>query len=133
VRIIEELLKYGADPTDCDFCKKFTPLHYAAATNNMESIQCLIKAGADINAGLPKKSPLYCAVQNNAIKCVKVLLQAGASPNNPQVYTKFMQLIKAPQDNFIIFFLMLFILILDNMYSFNINLKIYYRQLQFQT
>lgn len=85
VKITEELLKYGAEPGDWDFSRKSTPLHCAAAAGDVATVQCLIKAGADINAGLSGKSPLHYAVQNNAEKCVEFLLQAGASPNNPQV------------------------------------------------
>ncbi|XP_029048675.1 transient receptor potential channel pyrexia isoform X5 [Osmia bicornis bicornis] len=88
VKIIEELLKYGANPCEWDYNKKCTPLHCAAATGDFASVKCLIKSRADVNAGLSGKSPLYYAVVSNAADCVEALLQAGASPNNPQVYTE---------------------------------------------
>ncbi|XP_020288047.1 transient receptor potential channel pyrexia-like isoform X2 [Pseudomyrmex gracilis] len=88
VRIVEELLKHGADPCKWDFEKKCTPLHCAAAASCVVTIKCLIKSGADINAGLTGRSPLHYAVLNNAADCVEALLQAGACPNNPQVYTE---------------------------------------------
>ncbi|KZC06393.1 Transient receptor potential channel pyrexia [Dufourea novaeangliae] len=88
VKILEELLKYGANPREWDFNKKCTPLHCAAATGDISCVKCLIKSGADVNAGLSGKSPLYYAVLSNAEDCVEALLNAGACPNNPQVYTE---------------------------------------------
>lgn len=83
--ILEKLLQYGANPCEWDFSKKYTPLHCAAATGDLACVKCLIKSGADVNAGMCGKSPLYYAVLSNAVDCVKALLEAGASPNNPQV------------------------------------------------
>lgn len=85
VRIVEELLKHGADPREWDFSKKCTPLHCAAAAGCVASVKQLIKSGADVDAGLSGRSPLHYAVLNNAGDCVEVLLQADACPNNPQV------------------------------------------------
>ncbi|XP_076392292.1 transient receptor potential channel pyrexia isoform X2 [Megachile rotundata] len=87
-KIIEELIKYGANPCEWDFNKKYTPLHCAAAIGNIACVKCLLKSRADVNAGLSGKSPLYYAVLSNAADCVEALLQSGASPNNPQVYTE---------------------------------------------
>ncbi|XP_023246750.1 transient receptor potential channel pyrexia-like [Copidosoma floridanum] len=92
VEIVEEILKYNADPNTCELKKNYTPLHCAAAAGNADTVRCLLKAGADINIGLSGKSPLYYAVQNAGqnkdVSCVRILLEAGASPNNPQVYTE---------------------------------------------
>ncbi|XP_050444857.1 transient receptor potential channel pyrexia-like [Cataglyphis hispanica] len=87
-KIVEELLKHGADPCKWDFGKKCTPLHCAAAAGCVATVKCLIKSGADVDAGLSGRSPLHYAVLNNAGDCVEALLQAGACPNNPQVYTE---------------------------------------------
>ncbi|XP_011264522.2 LOW QUALITY PROTEIN: transient receptor potential channel pyrexia [Camponotus floridanus] len=84
-KIVEELLKHGADPCEWDFKKKYTPLHCAAAAGCVATVTCLIKSGANVNA---RRSPLYYAVLNNAVDCVEALLQAGASPNNPQFYRR---------------------------------------------
>lgn len=84
--ILEKLLQHGANPCEWDFSKKYTPLHCAAATGDLACVKCLIKSGADVNAGMYGKSSLYYAVLSNAVDCVKALLEAGASPNNPQVY-----------------------------------------------
>jgi ankyrin repeat protein len=48
----------------------------------------LLKNGAQLNAGIERKSALHYAVQKNAVKCVQVLLKYGANPNTPQVYTE---------------------------------------------
>ncbi|XP_024938932.1 uncharacterized protein LOC107265737 [Cephus cinctus] len=88
VKIVEELLKYGADPAEWDFNKKCTALHCAAAAGDVASVKVLLKSGADVNAGLSGKSPLHYAVMNNSGECVQALLEAGACPNNPQVYTE---------------------------------------------
>lgn len=85
VKLVEELLKYGADPHKWDLAKKYTPLHCAAAAGCVAIVKSLIKSGADVDAGLFGKSPLHYAVLNNAGDCVEALLQAGACPNNPQV------------------------------------------------
>lgn len=85
MKLIEELLKHGADPCEWDLGKKYTSLHCAAATGCVSTIKCLIKSGANVDAGLSGKSPLHYAVLNNAEDCVEALLQAGACPNNPQV------------------------------------------------
>ncbi|KAL0100199.1 hypothetical protein PUN28_019552 [Cardiocondyla obscurior] len=88
VKLVEELLKHGADPHKWDFGKKYTPLHCAAAAGCVATVKCLIKSGANVDAGLSTKSPLHYAVLNNAEDCVEALLQAGACSNNPQVYTE---------------------------------------------
>lgn len=85
VKIVEELLKHGANPREWDFGKKCTPLHCAAAAGCIATVKCLIKSDADVDAGLSGRSPLHYAVLNNAGDCVEALLQAGACPNNPQV------------------------------------------------
>jgi len=85
VKLVEELLKHGADSHEWDLRKKCTPLHCAAAAGCVATVKCLIKSGANVDAGLSGKSPLHYAVLNNAEDCVEVLLQAGACPNNPQV------------------------------------------------
>lgn len=85
MKLVEELLKHGADPHKWDLGKKYTPLHCAAAAGCVATVKCLIKSGADTDAGLSGKSPLHYAVLNNAGDCVEALLQAGACPNNPQV------------------------------------------------
>ncbi|EFN63912.1 Transient receptor potential channel pyrexia [Camponotus floridanus] len=81
-KIVEELLKHDADSCEWDFEKKYTPLHCAAAAGCVDTVKCLIKSKADVDA---RRSPLYYAVLNNAVDCVETLLQAGACPDNSQV------------------------------------------------
>ncbi|XP_043274042.1 transient receptor potential channel pyrexia [Venturia canescens] len=87
-KIIEELLKAGADPNDWDDAKEYTALHCSAAIGDATSMKLLMKFGGNANAGLPGRSPLHYAVLSNVTECVEILLKAGACPNNPQVYTE---------------------------------------------
>ncbi|OAD58344.1 Transient receptor potential channel pyrexia [Eufriesea mexicana] len=79
--ILEELLRYGANPCEWDFNEKYTPLHCAAAMGDLACVKCLIKSQADVNAGIYGKSPLYYAVLTaslGSVTCTKLLLTYGA-------------------------------------------------------
>lgn len=82
------LLHYKAKPNLWDHQYTVTPLHYAALSGSYECINLLIRNGAQVNAGIEKRSALHYAVQKNAIRCVKLLLQHGSNPNPPQVYVE---------------------------------------------
>ena len=82
------LLAHGAPVQVWDSNHRATPLHCAASAGNLTSLRLLLKAGADVNAGLAGRSALHYAVQSTAIDCVRELLKAGANPNTPQVYTE---------------------------------------------
>lgn len=82
------LLEHGALVQVWDNHHRATPLHCAASVGNITSLRLLLKAGADVNAGLAGRSALHYAVQSTAIDCVRELLKAGANPNTPQVYTE---------------------------------------------
>lgn len=82
------LLAHGAPVQVWDSNHRATPLHCAASVGNLTSLRLLLKAGADVNAGLAGRSALHYAVQSTAIDCVRELLKAGANPNTPQVYTE---------------------------------------------
>ena len=59
------------------------PLHLAARQGYMESVQAVIKAGADVNqltAG-DKSSPLLVATINGHFDVARYLLDHGADPN----------------------------------------------------
>lgn len=58
------------------------------SAGNTECIQLLLRNGAQLNAGIERRSPLHYAVERNHVKCVQTLLQYGANPNTPQVYTE---------------------------------------------
>lgn len=82
------LLHYKAKPNLWDNLLTVTPLHYAASSGSAECINLLVKAGAQVNAGIEKRSALHFAVQKNSLKCVHLLLQYGCSPNPPQIYVE---------------------------------------------
>ncbi len=74
--IAKKLLAKGASVNNPGH---WTPLHYAAASSNVEIIPLLIRAGADINARtLCGITPLYMAARDGTADTVKLLLNAGA-------------------------------------------------------
>ena len=84
--IAQLLLTAGADPNSAANHRQSGPLHYAAdgywnAVKQVETIQCLLDAGAAINA--PDKNgatPLHRAVRTRSAAAVKCLLERGADP-----------------------------------------------------
>ena len=58
---------------------KFTPLHAAAAFDNVEAVAALISHGADLNAKIDNGvTPLMRASRWGHVKVVEALLDAGA-------------------------------------------------------
>ena len=56
-----------------------TPLHVLAWRNDLEGLQVLIAAGADVNAqGEMDETPLHIAVTQGNIPMIQALLKAGA-------------------------------------------------------
>jgi len=89
VELVQLLLASGADPNSALNHRKSGPLHYAAdgfinlpaghANPQVRTIQCLLEAGAEINA--PDKNgatPLHRAVRTRSAAAVQCLLTAGA-------------------------------------------------------
>ena len=89
VELVRLLLAAGADPNSATNHRHSGPLHYAAdgyvispnwnAKRQVETIQCLLDAGAEINT--PDKNgatPLHRAVRTRCAAAVKCLLQRGA-------------------------------------------------------
>ncbi|WP_257296309.1 ankyrin repeat domain-containing protein [Endozoicomonas sp. YOMI1] len=58
-------------------------LFIAAQNNNIDCLEALIAAGADLNAAMTTdgSTPLHIAAQNNNTDCVKALIAAGADLN----------------------------------------------------
>ena len=64
-----------------------TPLHTAAAYNNVEAMLFLLRAGASIEASdVLGRTPLHAAACQNAKWALKCLLALGASPNAKDKY-----------------------------------------------
>jgi len=91
VELVQLLLAAGADPSAAMNHRRSGPLHYAAdgyitgpvwnAARQVRTIQCLLDAGADINA--PDKNgatPLHRAVRTRCAAAVKYLIERGGDP-----------------------------------------------------
>jgi ankyrin repeat protein len=87
--LVRLLLAHGANPNSAQNHRRSGPLHYAsdgyvscsASTPNpqIQTIRCLLKAGADINAQDKNgASPLHRAVRTRSAAAVKFLLAHGA-------------------------------------------------------
>lgn len=82
---IQEFLDLNVDLIEKRDEWEKTPLHWAARNNsNPEVIRLLIKAGADVNAGIKsgKVTPLYFALERNENPdIISLLIKAGAKVN----------------------------------------------------
>jgi Ankyrin repeats (many copies)/Ankyrin repeat len=97
VEIVKLLLDAGADPNAVCNHRRSGPLHYAAdgyvsgpawnAKKQVETIHCLLGAGAEINAQDKNgATPLHRAVRTRCAAAARYLLEAGCDPtlkNNP--------------------------------------------------
>lgn len=91
VEMVRLLLATGADPNSAKNHRHSGPLHYAAdgyiigpnwnATRQVQTIQCLLDAGAAINARDKNgATALHRAVRTRCAAAVKYLLARGADP-----------------------------------------------------
>jgi hypothetical protein len=89
VELVRLLLAAGADPNSAKNHRNSAPLHYAAdgcitgpvwdAKRQVQTIQCLLDAGADINAQDKNgATPLHRAVRTRCAAAVKYLLKRGS-------------------------------------------------------
>jgi hypothetical protein len=89
VELVQLLLAAGADPNSTANHRQSGPLHYAAdgyisgpdwnAERQVKTIQCLLDAGADINAQDKNgATPLHRAVRTRCAAAVKCLLERGS-------------------------------------------------------
>lgn len=89
IELVQLLLAVGADPNSIKNHRQSGPLHYAAdgyingpdwnARRQVQTIQCLLDAGADINAQDKNgASPLHRAVRTRCAAAVKCLLERGS-------------------------------------------------------
>ncbi len=90
VELIRLLLAAGADPNSTKNHRQSGPLHYAAdgyingpdwnARRQVETIQCLLDAGAKINVQDKNgAAPLHRAVRTRSAAAVKYLLERGSA------------------------------------------------------
>ena len=98
IEILRLLLKYGGDPNDCvsdsdsvTYMRSIeTPL-ICAASDNIEKVELLIKAGADVNLAIePGYPPLHNAIIGNRANIVRYLL-IEQNADFHQVYTVTIQ------------------------------------------
>jgi len=80
----ESLLSQGCAINAIDICGR-TPLHFAAANNQLEMVEYLVSAGADVNGqasgdGWQDHAPLGYAVGTYSTDMIQRLLQLGADP-----------------------------------------------------
>ncbi len=91
IEIVKLLLDVGADPNSAANHRRSGPLHYAADTcftspswnarNQVETIRCLLDAGAKINAQDKNgATPLHRSVRTRGADAVRCLLESGADP-----------------------------------------------------
>lgn len=75
--VIARLVKLGADVNRAGW----TPLHYAATSGHVATIELLLEHHAFVDAESPNKTtPLMMAARFNRSNAARVLLQAGADP-----------------------------------------------------
>src|SRR5258708_40033100 len=90
VELVRLLLAAGADPNSTTNHRQSGPLHYAAdgylngpdwnAQRQVKTIQCLLDAGAEINAQDKNgAAPLHRAVRTRCAAAVKCLLERGSA------------------------------------------------------
>lgn len=86
IQTLEEFHKKLTDGTiknvnETDYCG-WGYLHYAAARNNVDAINMLLKFGADVNlASKEKETPLYISVVFENLEAVNALLKGNANVN----------------------------------------------------
>lgn len=86
------LIQLGVNVNGWDRQGLATPLICAAAMGNANVVRVLLKAGADVNAGLADarrpgaKTALHWATLARSLVCAQLLIDGGAAINSPQAY-----------------------------------------------
>ena len=80
--LLERMIALGAKPDTLVNDIGTTALHAAAALENAQMVEILLKHGAKVNAkSTTGITPLLNAVNFNNLECVRVLIQYGADPD----------------------------------------------------
>lgn len=79
---LKALLDAGMDPNIRDYDRGATPLHLAANKGNVEAIELLIDAGADVNAANKRgRTPIHALIEMRFYKIVLWLIKyCGGDP-----------------------------------------------------
>jgi ankyrin repeat protein len=80
--VMKTLLDLGADPNLRDGVG-YTPLHFAAGSNNVEAAKVLLLKGAHVNDQTPRDgvSPLHIAAAEGSLDIIILLLEKNAGVN----------------------------------------------------
>lgn len=62
---------------------EISPLCKAVATGNIDEVNRLIKAGADVNAKSNGLMPIHYAAKYNRVELIKILITAGSEIHTP--------------------------------------------------
>lgn len=78
---LREFLRLRSSPLDVVDFAQYTPLAYAAAKGNTDSVRALLEAGADPEYPLSNQNvrprPLHVACQHGNLDIVRILVEAG--------------------------------------------------------
>ena len=79
VALARLLMRHGGSVSDLVQPKKMTPLHIAAAADQLEMVEMLLQAGADAEAKDSRGcTPLLFAARNASVAVIQELVDAGA-------------------------------------------------------
>lgn len=82
LEVIKSLLETNPDLINTMDDDKYTPLHRACYSNNVEIVEYLLQKGANVSAKTEMQwEPLHSCCQWNHYKCAAILLQNGADVN----------------------------------------------------
>uniref|UniRef100_A0A6P7HEK0 Serine/threonine-protein phosphatase 6 regulatory ankyrin repeat subunit A-like n=1 Tax=Diabrotica virgifera virgifera TaxID=50390 RepID=A0A6P7HEK0_DIAVI len=76
--VTKYLLAQGADVNAIEKCKEWSPLHYATFNNDLEIIQLLTEAGADMECSDVNGSmPIHMTAEKGYLDIVKYIFEKG--------------------------------------------------------
>lgn len=83
MKILEALVKHGADVNCITGDEKISPLHLACGAGNCELAQWLLSKGADPNKKSPRSgcTPLMMAARYSNVTCIAEIVRGGGNVN----------------------------------------------------